>query len=228
MGEIANEGDKDKAIIKILAISAGVLLVAVLAFIIVPLIISHNEAKSMASFNIAPQSAIVEVNGKEYRSGAYEFEPGKYHATIKKDGFDSKEIDFEIKNRQTTVVNDYILNEDGFEYFEYSENDLQILRRIDVKEVKEFISHYDKKLEVRDYLPIEGTFDANAGKTNAHSLFLKYQIASGEMSGKCKKAFCIVVNSYDTNKTLLEKAVADELKKRDFDIKEYEVVYDLE
>ena len=228
MGEIAREGDKDRTIITILAVSAGVLLIAVLAFIIVPLIISHNEAKSMASFNIAPQSAIVEINGKEYRTGAYEFEPGKYHATIKKDGFESKEIDFEVSDHKTTIVNSYILNEQGFDYFEYSENDLAVLRRIQDKEVLDFISQYDSKLKVRDVLPIEGTFDANAGKANTHSLFLKYQITNGEMSGKCQKVFCLVVNGYKTSRPLLEKSVAEELKKRNFQINDYEVVYDLE
>ena len=208
MGEIAREGDKDKAIITILAVSAGVLLIAVLAFILVPLIIEHNNTKSTASFNIAPQSATIEVNGKDYRSGVYEFEPGKYHAKISKEGFESKEIDFEVKDHSNTVINDYILGDDGFEYFEYSQSDLEILRRIDTKEAKEFISQYDQKLKVR--------------------LFLKYQITNGEMSKKCKRVFCIVVNGYDTNKPLLEKTVADELKKRDFDINDYEVVYDFE
>ena len=228
MGEIAREGDKDKAIITILAVSAGVLLIAVLAFILVPLIIEHNNTKSTASFNIAPQSATIEVNGKDYRSGVYEFEPGKYHAKISKEGFESKEIDFEVKDHSNTVINDYILGDDGFEYFEYSQSDLEILRRIDTKEAKEFISQYDQKLKVRDILPIDGAFDANAGKTNMPSFFLKYQITNGEMSKKCKRVFCIVVNGYDTNKPLLEKTVADELKKRDFDINDYEVVYDFE
>ena len=191
-------------------------------------LITHNETKSMVSFNIAPQSAKIEVDGKEYRTGAYEFEPGKYHAVISKDGFDSKEIDFEVNDHKTTVVNEYILNEEGFDYFEYSENDLTVLRRIQEKEVLDFISQYDSKLKVRDVLPIEGTFDANAGKANVHSLYLKFQITNGEMSGKCRKAFCLVVNGYKTNKPLLEKSVAEELKKRNFQINDYEVVYDLE
>lgn len=228
MGEIAREGDKERTIIMSLAIAAGVLLVVILTLIIVPLIIKHSNAKSLASFNIAPQGATIEIDGKEYRSGAYEFEPGKYHAKISKEGFESKEIEFEVKKHDTTVINDYILGGDGFEYFEYSRNDIEVLRRIDTNEAKEFITSYDQKLKIRDVLPIKGNFDAHAGQTNMHSLFLTYEITNGEMSGKCKKVFCIVVNGYDTNKALLEKTVAEEVSKKGFHLSDYEVVYDLE
>lgn len=228
MGEIAKEGGKEKAIMLSLAVAAGVLLIAVLALIFVPMIIKHNNTKSMVSFNIAPQSATIEVNGKEYPTGAHELEPGKYSAKISKAGFTSKEIQFEVKEHETTVVNDYILGEDGFEYFEYSNNDIEVLRRVNDVDAKDFISKFDQKLKIRDSLPIEGNFDMNAGKPGMRSLFLKYKITNGEMSGRCKKVFCIIVYGYQSGKDGLEKAVAKDISDANFNVEDYEVVYDLE
>ena len=51
-------------------------------------VMDQATAKQRVSLNIAPTSATITVNRKDYRNGLYEMQPGTYKAKVSQEGFD--------------------------------------------------------------------------------------------------------------------------------------------
>lgn len=51
-------------------------------------VMDQATAKQRVSLNIAPTSATITVNRKDYRNELYEMQPGTYKAKISQEGFD--------------------------------------------------------------------------------------------------------------------------------------------
>ena len=223
--------DKHSRKITIFLIVLIVLLIGFLAihFVFSPLIKSLT-APTQISFNTAPASATITINGQEFSNGVYEIEPGEYKIEIKKDGFESKTDNIIIKPHKTNVYYGYVVNKtDGMSYFEQNQTDLDVLSHIDTDEVKNFQNDYQNKLKVRDILPIKGTYNMTEGVADARSLFVNYTIREGNSSKDyCKNVFCIIVESGSETNENLKLTIKKELSKNGYDIANYEIKYDKE
>lgn len=215
-----------KIIICLAIIITALVLFLAFIFFLQP-IIRRLNAPTQISLNIAPHSATISINGKDYNNGVYELEPGEYEVTIQKDGFETKTDKVEVKSNQTNVYYNYIVSQtEGMAYFERSQADIDVLAHINTSETENFTSNLEAKLKIRDILPIEGTYNVTEGIPDARSLFAKYKIREGGgVSDYCERVFCIIVESDIDKNENLEKIVKNELSAKGFNIKEYEVKY---
>jgi hypothetical protein len=207
-----------KKILIFLLAGIGVSALIILGFIIAPLF-SGAKKPAILSLNIAPSTATIELNGEELHVGAYDnLEPGNYTATIHQDGFESKEISFTLTTGETTTIYEYILSEtEGFNYFEKNRSDINTLREIkDNDDVKTFLDKYDKKLAIKQVLPILlNDYDP------VRARLITGEITDGSNNPKCTYAFCLQVNVGKD----MEWRAKQVVELAGFNYDDYEVIY---
>lgn len=178
------------------------------------------------TLGFAPTEAILTVNGKDYRTGTYKFEPGKYTGQIHYEGFEPKTIDFEVKSKEVTTVASYIVNEkEGLSYFEKSAADIEALRNVkDDEEVNRFLASYDQKYSLMKQLPLDASFDDRAATGFPKQDLVSVKIKNGNMHKKCHGTLCLVVvgKKYNNNK------IKSVLSEKGYKIEDYEVIYEKE
>ena len=114
----------------------------------------HHELskKTYLSVQLAPSSAILTLDNsnKELRTGTYELQPGHYSGVITASNFTSKNIEFEVKARQSNSLNEYITHtKEGLTFFEKSPTNISILRQIENdQDVASFLDAYDYKSSI--------------------------------------------------------------------------------
>ncbi len=190
----------------------------ILGFVLAPLFSGMQKA-AILSLNIAPSTAIIEINGTELHTGSYDnLEAGDYTAKIRQDGFETKEISFTLKKGETTTIHTYILSKDeGFSYFEKSRSDINTLRKIsDDDEVSTFLASYDKKLEIKNSFPILlNDYDP------VQARLITGEITDGSDNPKCTYAFCLQV---DVSKDM-EWRARQVVELAGYNYDDYEVIY---
>ena len=216
----------EKRIFVFLCALSGMSCIVILMAILSPLF-SKLTAPTLLNIQVAPSTAIVTINGEDYKTGIQEgFKPGTYTAKIHQDGFSEKEVEFTIKDHQTTDLRDYIINDDeGMTYFERSEADLSVMRIIANTDVQagQFISSYDKKLQIKENLPILKYYGAESSMSQSQSMARlgKMTIADGTGNPLCERVFCLIVSGSHAN----DSNARTELSELGYDYEEYEVVY---
>ncbi|MDO5481006.1 MAG: hypothetical protein Q4F60_01510 [Candidatus Saccharibacteria bacterium] len=90
----------------------GVLGLIIVAFILTP-IVKYFMKPAMMEIHILPKTAMVKINGQEYRNGIYEFQPGNYTGEISANGYETKMVDFTVKAHETVKISNYLLCMDG-------------------------------------------------------------------------------------------------------------------
>lgn len=180
----------------------------------------RNTKNAYAEILIAPKDATIIIDNTEYKNGVYNFYPGTYTATIKKDNFETKEISVELKSNQTTLIYNYLTGiNDDFSYYEYNQEDFSTLLRVAKNDEKaqKFLNDYNKYTKIRDYLPM--SYAENGNMTGGKSISIN--ISDG--SGQCQeKSFCIIIKDYFGGN--LEKALSL-ISERGYNPSDYEIYY---
>ena len=222
-----------------IAIIAISIIVAIIYGLILPAI-KRNAQPAMLSLNLAPAIARAELNGQELSSGIYELAPGHYSATLKiakehkqnanspyesADSYETKQIEFDITKNKTTDINDYLKSKkQGLSYAESNLNDLNVLRKLtDQPEVKDFLQKYDEKLKIKDILPIEMSYNANAG--GERFSFVSTAIEDGSQDPLCPKLFCLRILKTEKNPDNAKAEATRQLQRKNINIEDYYVVY---
>jgi hypothetical protein len=207
-----------KKILFFLIALIAVSVITILLFLIIPGIKGAKKT-TLLSVNLAPGDATLTIDGIDYHTGVHELAPGKYFGSIHKEGFDTKDIEFELKANETTAIYDYILSEsEGFSYFEKSKIDISVLENIeDDKEVSKFLANYAKKTDIIKSLPIL----LNYYDSETASL-ITGQITDGSNDPRCDYAFCLKV---DKNKNY-EWRAREVVKDAGYKYDDYRVLYE--
>ena len=80
---------------------------------------------------VAPTSARIVINDKDYQNGTYKLEPGNMVATISKAGFTTKTVNFVLNEHQVTKLYVYLLEEGGgYDWYLEHAEDAKILSKI--------------------------------------------------------------------------------------------------
>ena len=87
--------EEEKKRIKRLRMLAVALIIVFFGLVIAFAIISMKKTV-MLDILVAPLSAKTEINGKEYKNGKYEFEPGEISVKITRDDFKEQEFTMEL------------------------------------------------------------------------------------------------------------------------------------
>ena len=219
--ELLNVFDKHYKIF--IAVVIGVILLAIGVIIVVP-IMQENSRPTILEISIAPSTAKIEIGGKFYHNGAEVFEPGKYDVKVSQEGFTSKTVQVDVKAHQQTTLTTYLINkEEGLAYYERSAVDLQTLRlNKDSEEVAKFLEAYDKKVKIREILPINASYNLKDTNPNMSNYMIFMNIADGSTNDKCHYAFCLVVTGDRKN----EKRVQEMLKINGYNHEDYEIIYE--
>ena len=202
----------------------GIIVLCAVVIIAVP-IIRENERQTILEIGVAPTTAKIEIDGKEYANGAYVFEPGSYTAHISQEGFTSKEVSFSVKEHEQNLLAAFIVNEEeGLAYFERSAADMESLRLSyeNDEEVRVFIDEYDEKLEIRNKLPINASYDLKDTNPGMGSYMIFMNISDGSNHGKCHHAFCLLVTGDRKN----EARIKEILDINGYEYNDYEVIYE--
>ncbi|MBR0134060.1 PEGA domain-containing protein [Candidatus Saccharibacteria bacterium] len=192
-------------------------LLGCIAAIITMLIIGDSMRHAYVSITVAPTTAKVTLNGKEYRTGSYAIEPGEYNVKIEAEGFETKEFKIKAEKSRLASVETYLLNkEEGLAYFERSANDMSVLKYIyskDFVELNDFMEQYQKKYEIVYYLP----FNADA----SDAVEDKVKIEDGSNRKDCDMALCLVASGYNIDKAKVEESI----RTNGFKPEDYKIIY---
>ena len=178
------------------------------------------------SLSFAPTQAVLTIDGTDYRTGTYEFEPGKYTGELHCEGFTSKNVEIDVKNKEVTMVSDYLVNkEEGLIYFEKHAADIEVLRSIsNDEEVSNFLTSYDQKISLMGYLPLDASFDNRAATGFPKQDLVVVTIKNGNTHKKCEGTLCLVV----IGKKINNDKVKSVLLEKGYKIENYEVIYEKE
>ena len=210
---------RENKIIAVLLGLCGIFIVVIAIFTITAATRGGGE-KSYMSLNIAPSTARVKIGSDEYRNGVWEMPQGKYEAEISAEGFKTKNITIEVGSGTTTVFDYLVNNENGLNYAEKDAYDILTLRHIeDNVAIKEFLIKYDRKLEIKNVLPI-AEYD--------YGPHVYWKIDDASYSGKCERPFCLIatvsnVKDADEAKEYVYKAI----RNYGYEPSDYEVIYDI-
>ena len=171
-----------------------IVLLIVGVVVIVAIVMAVMPKKNAALvISIAPVDATVIIDGERYWNGAYgDMAPGHYSAIISKDGFAGKAIEFDLANDEITYLNEYIVQpKDKFDYYETDTESLLALREYasshEDEQVEAFLKDYDRKLSIREMLPIEYDEESN-------DEYYKIYFRDDGMYG-CEKIYCIEIKT---------------------------------
>ena len=179
--------------------------------LLITFIVSGSKTATL-DILVAPSSATISINGREYKNGTYKFKPGNYTATISKDNFKTKNIDLELTSGHTTKLYTYLLTSDGnLEYYEGNKEDLNILEQTS----DETSSNFVKKMSIKKILPYK---------------YAKYNDATHQLvrfvidvdANDCPDTFCLqAVNYANSSKELMHEI----LKQEGYNLDDYKVFY---
>ncbi len=199
---------KNNPIIWILGFSIIVLLIILLIVVLV------NRNTARLDILVAPSDATVMVGDTRYKNGIYEgLEEGIYEVEITRDGLESKRLEIELKNGETTKLYLYLTG-DGYSY---TEEDSKILLLIDEYNNEKEAKDYLKKYPINKVLPI-----VIEGYSDDSSEYVSFRIDGGKFDD-CKNEFCIKITDISgRNRALAEEAA----KAKGYDLSDYEVIYE--
>lgn len=213
----------------------AILIVDIIAILVVIGVFIYQSTKvSTISFDVAPLKAKISVNGdSHYTNGQFPITPGKYEVRISYEGLETKTLTVNIEPHDFVSVTTFIKGADNnFEFYEMKDNDAsyQKLKAIASAEknlttdndesAQEFITTLEKKLSIKDKLPLKGYVYSASGKGASTG---GYAIHGSQSSKSCKKSTCLVVKYY--GKDYKNPAIA-KIKEAGYNPDDYEIVYE--
>lgn len=192
----------------------------ILLLLIIGIIILYiNSLRYNATINIlvAPSSATVEINGKNYKNnGTIKLEPGNYTVIISADTFTSQEIPVELTKNETADIYTYLIPTNGSMdwYINHPEEEM-LVTSIGSKKAQQTSNEYYKKYPIATILPIL--------VVESSPEWREYRIDGGQFDD-CQKDpdFCIVItDSTGNNRDRAIKAIQD----KGYNPNDYEIIY---
>lgn len=121
----------------------------------------YNAMKSAKlSILVAPNNAVVRIDGKEYQNGQYKFFPkSNVEVEIASDGYQTQHLVVDLLPKQTTLLRAVLEDEEGGYESYLLDNDRYnlvklIAPEIGNSELTSFIESVDKKLKILGLLPV--------------------------------------------------------------------------
>lgn len=190
---------------------AGIDVVVLVVFVVLSVMKTMKTATM--DIMLAPQNATLIINGEKYGNGAYKVFPGKVTAQVVADGFESENIELELKDGEITKIWKYLLHaEDGLQWYASDLDELGNLAKIGSNdEVKTFL----KKMSIREKLPYYyNIYDESAQK--------HVQFAVEVDTIDCPNKFCLqAVNIKNSTNDLIDQV----MKNEGYEMSDYEVYY---
>ena len=228
-----------KVYIKAAIALAMIVTVIMIVFLgIIPLI-KYSGRPAFLDILVTPVDAIVTVNNKEMRNAVYEMEPGKYTATIAREGFETVVMDLDLEKDKTTGIYLSLAPDDGdWGFYEEIKNkqSLDVLLRLNnvdtdgklwepalkVTQENSAAENLANKFKIKAITPIYISICGTpANRMNCNAIHVEY-----EYSKKCGDKLCLVVKG--RTKELNNEAwdeVRAELLQNGYSLDDYKYIY---
>lgn len=126
----------------------------ILVMVLVALCVIKTFKNSYLNLYVAPVSATVTIDGRQYKNGTYAFYEGKHTAIITKDGLEKKEITFYLGPDHYTNLFTYLTGQNNdFSYYLGNPDDFAILKEISDENSQSFVDQVIKSKGIYDLLP---------------------------------------------------------------------------
>ncbi len=212
----------------LIIIGSAILVVLIVIFGIIPLIKSLNRPAYL-DILLAPSDAVVSIDGAEYTSATYEFEPGSYIAVVKRQGFKDKTFELELARGETAKLYTYLIPEDNdWSFYEEEmnktslENLIRIVEHSETEEKNTEVENLIKKVNIESAMPIDfAVCREPASRMTCDSVEVTY-----DYEKECDNMLCVVItgrNSELTNEVLNE--VKTRLLEKGFNLDNYKYIY---
>ena len=140
---------------------------------------------SEIEIRVAPSSATILIDGKQYQNGKFRISSGEHNIKITKDGFNTK--DFTINTNTTDKIYTYLLESNGgYNWYLTHQEDALLLTSIGDYESKFTSETYNAKHAIIAKLPV---IYANYDKEYNYT---EYRIDGGSFVG-CDTDFCLKI-----------------------------------
>lgn len=188
---------------------------------------------------VTPLDAKVEINGNEYRNAVYGFEPGEYTATVTKEGFEPKTVNFELEKNKTTGLYLYLEPNDGdLNYYTqkknveslnallkmhgYSEKGKQLDTNWAPIDKSESMNELIQKVALKSVTPFDFAICGTPAKrTNCDSIIVKY-----DYDLACENQLCLIISGRRENLTEeVKNGVQKELAEKGYNLDNYRYAY---
>ena len=190
---------------------------SLLIFITIILVITAINMRKTEEIEVlvAPISAEITIDGKEYQNGTFNIEPGEHQVHIEKTGFISQ--DFSFNTLSTRKIYTYLKQTDGsYSWYSNNSEDSNILTQIGDYEADREAELYSSQNPIVQVLPI---FYAHYDENYNYS---EFRIDGGEFDG-CESNFCLKVT--DTTGGNMELA-KNKIKEAGYNPNNYQILYE--
>lgn len=198
----------------------NIILIAIAAAII----INHQSKTATIDILVAPTDSTILLNGRPYQNGEYDIRPGEYKIEIKKDGFETKTIDFNLTKDGFKRIYTYLLPENkSFSYYDSSEhsNDFYTLEQIakfdNDQKLKDYITSREKRLSIISILPL-----VFSQYTNHYKDYTEYAVDLNASVENCPKILCLKIVDVNGNN---EQNALNLIKEKGYNPDDYEIEY---
>lgn len=206
-----------KSYIKSRPITFTILSLLVFATIILVITALNMKSTGEVEICVAPESATVTIDGKEYQNGTYRLPTGELKVHIEKDGFTSQDLSINNSGANVTKIYAYLVQSDGsMSWYNTHESDALLLNTIGDYLAEKKAEEYTEKHPIISSLPIiYANYDENYNYT-------EYRIDGGSFP-ECDQDFCLKIT--DTTGDNLEDAKS-KIREAGFNPDEYEILYE--
>lgn len=183
----------------------GVVL-AVIAGVFVVLDLLKNAYFSIV---VTPVGAKITVNGQEYSNGTFKRFPGEVIVKIEHEGMVSKEVTLNLESGKTTVLRAFLTGEDDdFSHYDTNLRDYEILKLVATEsEAIEYIKATDKKLTIREVLPLQRWSDNKTPSPVNGKLGRETSITDGTNDAACKQLICLMIQDNTGNDAIARELI---------------------
>ncbi len=201
---------------RILVIIISIIFALLLIGAIIAAIINSKYSATL-DLLVAPRDATILIDGKPYKNGQYNFEPGEITVNISMDGFTSEEQQLTLKAGETTKYYTYLIPTDGsLDWYLEHEDDMMLMNTIGDANAALDSNEYLEENPIVEVLPI---IYANYDKDYNYT---EFRVDGGKFDN-CKESFCLKIT--DTTGGNREHAL-ELIREKGFNPDDYEIIYE--
>ena len=183
--------------------------VAILVIVVILTTILSKNAELILL--VAPSTATLKIDGHKVASGSIKLRAGSHTLVISGEGFEEKQIDFEIAKHETKSINAYAGNDNNFEYYLKHDTEIDRLALVADEEAIKFINNYRKSKTILELLPIVVAKEYGAKSST---------LSRGDV---CERSYCLKITDDNAD---LRKEMEAKIVELGYDPENYEIIYE--
>ncbi len=190
----------------------GLIFVPIVVILVIVVILTTILSKNAELILlVAPSTATLKIDGHKVASGSIKLRAGSHTLVISGEGFEQKQINFEIAKHETKSINAYAGNDNDFEYYLRHDTEIDRLALVADEEAIKFINNYRESKTILELLPIVVAKEYGAKSST---------LSRGDA---CERSYCL--KKTDDNADL-RKEMEAKIVELGYDPENYEIIYE--